>query len=178
MSTVSNMTVTFKLSRRVNLKNLAKKTGANKTKGTGFLSVTYRVYPTNSTALVYGSGKVVLLGSKSAEEALHAANVVCERLRCRKISLNELSIHNIVSVLNLKCNIDLKELFIHLHTKKKLPIFESELFPALNFKTHNGCKAIVFRSGKIIITGCRTLSQNISATKEIESVFLEFFLNC
>lgn len=173
---ICNMTCTVNLGVRLDVETLQKQLGGRFTKG--FSALVYRITPLSTTALIYNSGKVVLLGSKSRRQAHYAATLLCRRIGSGRADKKNIIVHNIVGVIKHK-PIDLLKLqmFIRRDTAKlNNGSLEPELFPNLVWVRNDGSKTMFYRSGKVIITGVRT---NMDlATEAIEvSRLLEAFDN-
>lgn len=119
--------------------------------GGWFLSVTYKIRPTSVTALVYESGSVVFIGAKSNQELYEAIRVLSEEIS-RPLPTS-VRISNYVATLKT-AEISL----VKLHSNLNMALFEPEIFPSL-IAPYKGIKVIFFRSGVIIITGCKSLEE-------------------
>ena len=118
----------------------------------------YRMPNNNSYIAFYRSGKF-LVTAKSFEQLNETVSYVLSKLEEIDISTNDwiLEIHNLVIVdtVNLSCIIE--KLFENMDPKKSS--FEPEQFPALIYKDW-GVNFLLFSTGKIILTGAKSLDQS------------------
>ena len=106
-----------------------------------------------ATILLFNNGKVISVGNKSEHDGLNSLKIISKKLnKCGYITIiNNFKIINIVGVLYLENKLTTENVI------KLLPncIYEPELFPAIIYK--DICKSLIFHSGKIIITGAKSL---------------------
>jgi transcription initiation factor TFIID TATA-box-binding protein len=114
-----------------------------------------------STCLIFKNGKLVLTGCKSVEECNIALFKIAKMIQKLgyKINLTDKNVKNMVGCYNFGFTIDLTSLAKCIGIKAS---FEPGIFPGLIYTTEknqckirDNCKVIVFRSGKINITGAR-----------------------
>lgn len=137
-----------------------------------FKSLTWKLYDgkmipsLKSTALVYNSGKIVLLGCKNNQEISDSLKYIMKYLRNKDgiiadIAIEPISVKigNIVKSGSVSLQkIKLSSLFKYLQEKSsehsyiQHVVFEPELFPSLKCNINN-ITCLVFSSSKIILTG-------------------------
>lgn len=125
--------------------------------------------------LLYRNGKVVILGALTAEETRLASCWISIVLRKRIICPVE--IKNIVFVYtsphfkDQEAKLSLSKLFFRLQEKYPRVQYEPELSPALMFnaKTCSTAKVMIFRTGRVNITGIRDFTQISQLRHEIET---------
>jgi transcription initiation factor TFIID TATA-box-binding protein len=107
-----------------------------------------------STTMIFDSGKIVLLGTRSKVQAyvaakLHLQNL--QRIYKKKIVCNEFKIQNYVASFRFNYRIDLDLIF----TTAKGTCYETQRFPGLSFSPYTGKSlcCLMFWSGKAYITG-------------------------
>lgn len=177
------MTASIKLDKQLNLDEeivkslgLIKRTGREKhgSKNRGFSSVKFSVPVTSLkkiTALVYKSGRCILVGANSFDDIFEACLNVSNWFE--DCNIIEARITNIVATMSANKNLKLPLIHSYLlETNGRLSCEnEPELFPALvtNLKQTNS-KAIIFSTGVIILTGVRNLGQLSELQNEV--VFL------
>lgn len=108
-----------------------------------------------STALIFGSGKVVCTGSGSECAALTAVNVYLAMVQQvhPEARLRSARVENIVATSSLGHPVRLDALARSMMLRSA---FDPELFPGLRLKLrHPRTKALVFCGGKVVIAGCR-----------------------
>jgi transcription initiation factor TFIID TATA-box-binding protein len=107
-----------------------------------------------STCLIFRNGKLVLTGCKSVlqcrDDSRKIARIIQKLGYDVKISNGK--IENMVGSFDCGIKLDLTSLATKTGSKAS---FEPELFPGLIYTLHNKCKATLFRSGKINITGAK-----------------------
>jgi transcription initiation factor TFIID TATA-box-binding protein len=142
----------------------------------------------SSTCLVFDSGKIVCVGSPSIEKSREAAtffirkiyfmllmeslvstrsiSLPLESLEEQKPSMENFQVRNIVVAASLGQKINLIE-FEKSTTNPKEVMFVPELFPGLKWRPYSSKKItiILFESGKMNITGIRSIDQ-IESTYE------------
>lgn len=142
----------------------------------------------SSTCLLFDSGKIVCVGSSSIEKSREAAtffirkiylmllmeslvstrsiSLPLESLEEQKPSMENFQVRNIVVAASLGQKINLIE-FEKSTTSPKEVMFVPELFPGLKWRPYSSKKItiILFESGKMNITGIRSIDQ-IESTYE------------
>jgi transcription initiation factor TFIID TATA-box-binding protein len=142
----------------------------------------------SSTCLLFDSGKIVCVGSSSIEKSREAAtffirkiylmllmeslvstrsiSLPLESLEEQKPSMENFQVRNIVVAASLGQKINLIE-FEKSTTNPKEVMFVPELFPGLKWRPYSSKKItiILFESGKMNITGIRSIDQ-IESTYE------------
>ncbi len=128
-----------------------------------FAAVTLRLVRPNCTILLFTSGKLVITGSKSSSEALLSAYRIRRLLRqtCigQRFSVTGFEIQNVVSHCELSvCDgeiLDIEALYERYHIYST---YQPHIFPGLIFRYPNlKVVALVFFSGKIVLTGAKSL---------------------
>ena len=120
-----------------------------------FPGAVFRLQKPKTATLLFGSGKMVCTGSKSAEMAVKAVNTVVQKLRKGKIKIkNEpiVTVQNIVSSISLGGTVSLEQ------AARTLPrsMYEPEQFPGLIHRMLDPKTVIlIFASGKLVCVGAR-----------------------
>lgn len=116
-----------------------------------------RIPPYNKYTAFYGSGKFLITGAKSEEELNDFASNVVSYINIHGINnkIKNININNRVYIDQLDFEVDLEKLIIELNEYDAY--YEPEQFPGLNFKDHHGLTYLLFGSGKITITGVKSL---------------------
>lgn len=186
---ITNMTASMQLSRQLDLEQeianslgLIKRTNREKhgSKNRGFTSVKFSV-PISSlkkvTALVYKSGKCILVGASSFEDIFEACYNVTTWFGDCEITFARVT--NIAATMTANHKLKLDDLYYQIRQGDKCQLVaenEPELFPALvaNLKDTK-MKAILFSTGKIILTGARNIGQLDQLQNEIINLLPENF---
>ena len=161
-----NSTVTFDTKETIDLEILRKSDFVytkrykrwKRKKYNPFVCVYVKEPNTNHLFSVYATGKGLLLGCKSIDEIANA-------MKWFDKTFNTTSVHeckNLVHSFDTFTNLDLSKLFY----ANKGSFLEPELFPSLTLDVAQG-KALIFRTGKIILTGFRNEQQIKEAELEV-----------
>ena len=129
-----------------------------------FAAVIMRLREPKSTALIFRSGKMVILGTKQENEARIAArkfaaimnkcDVVQAQGAVGKITFRDFKVSNIVAVANCNFPIRLEGLAL---SHMKFSSYEPELFPGLIYRLQNPkLVLLIFVSGKVVLTGAKS----------------------
>ena len=114
----------------------------------------------NSTALVFKSGRIVIIGTTTEHEAYEAALDYHEKLKI-KSKLRDFKVHNFVGSASLGFQLDLNRM-----SETPRTLYTPEIFPGLTWTPsyyNNNATVLLFTTGKIVITGCKTLDDvNVS----------------
>mmetsp|Transcript_36670 Transcript_36670/g.47374 ORF Transcript_36670/g.47374 Transcript_36670/m.47374 type:complete len:238 (+) Transcript_36670:15-728(+) len=124
-----------------------------------FAAVIMRLRDPKSTALIFESGKMVVLGAKEENQGKIAARKfarivkLCDVCKCN-VKVEGWKVSNMVAVANCNFPIRLEGLALaHL----KFVSYEPELFPGLIYRLANPkITLLVFVSGKVVITGAKS----------------------
>ena len=122
---------------------------------------------------LYESGKVLISGVKSDEELNIIANNLVEYLKSYGISnsIRNIKVNNYVLADQIGHNIDLNHLIVELFEYDAS--YEPEQFPALKFKDQYGITYLLFNSGKITITGVKSLENIDTYVNEFKDLIHE-----
>ncbi|MFH0860123.1 MAG: TATA-box-binding protein [Candidatus Altiarchaeota archaeon] len=121
-----------------------------------FPGVIYRVKEPKLAMLIFRTGKVICSGARSKKEIDQAVEKLIKKLREGSIRLKSkpiVEIQNIVASASLGFQVNLDTLAIECMNTE----YEPEQFPGLVFRLDKPKTVmLIFRSGKIIITGAKT----------------------
>jgi transcription initiation factor TFIID TATA-box-binding protein len=177
---ISNITATAKLADRLDLNQLARRLWNSEYNPKKFNALILRTRRPRVTALVFYTGKIVVVGAKSEQESIAGAEKVAKLLQraTRKkkmtIKVNDFRLQNIVASSQLKHRIQIENLHA---AKPGYVYYEPELFsPACKIKWTKGenLVALIFRSGKIIYTGTSDLSKIIDFYSYLRQMLLKY----
>ena len=129
-----------------------------------------KIPPHNKYTAFYGSGKFLITGARSEEEINEIADNVVSYINKYGIDneIKDITINNRVYMDQLSFEVDLEKLIVELGDYDAS--YEPEQFPGLHFKDNNGITYLLFGSGKITITGVKSLEnleQNVGAFKDL-----------
>ena len=116
-----------------------------------------RIPPYNKYTAFYGSDKFLITGTKSEQELNEVANNVISFIQKYGVNndIKNININNRVYIDQLDFEVDLEKLIVELNDYDAS--YEPEQFPGMNFKDSYGLTYLLFGSGKITITGVKSL---------------------
>lgn len=164
---ISNIVATVTLSNPFNLEYLLQKI-ENTQKHPKVHWLKYRIPRNNSYVAFYKSGKF-LITAKSLEQLYENARIILEILENIGISIDGwiLNIHNFVILDMVELITPLENLVSNLDLRKAS--YEPEQFPALIYKDW-GVNFLLFSTGKIIVTGAKTIDQALEAIQSFQNL--------
>ncbi len=126
----------------------------------------------NTYIAFYKSGKF-LITQKNPDKLEKIADVVIRKLKEIGVNaeISKITIHNIVVTDSISLRISLENLIINLDSKKAS--YEPEQFPALIYKDY-GVSILLFSSGKMIVTGSKTVEIASEAIKKFSHLITSF----
>jgi len=133
-----------------------------------------RIREPKTTALVFGSGKMVVTGAKSVELAKLAGRKYARIIQKldNPAKFADFKVQNIVASCDVKFAIRLEGL-AYAHGEHSS--YEPELFPGLIYKMFAPkVVLLIFVSGKIVLTGAKTQDEIYEAFETIYPVLSEF----
>ncbi|MEM2918094.1 MAG: TATA-box-binding protein [Candidatus Altiarchaeota archaeon] len=170
---VENMVSAITLDHRIDLKKLAKKAKGLEYNPKKFPGVVFRVQKPKLAMLIFTSGKVICTGARSRADIDAAKNELIKKLREGGIRIKtkpRVKIQNIVASAKLDLKVNLDMLAMECENTE----YEPEQFPGLVFRLDEPKTVmLVFRSGKIIITGAKTPSDCDIAAERTKKIIKE-----
>ena len=117
-----------------------------------------RLRDPKSTALIFKSGKMVVLGAKEENQSKIAARKYARIIGlcavAEKVTFKDFRISNMVAVANCEFPIRLEGLAL---SHIKFSSYEPELFPGLIYRLENPTLVLlIFVSGKVVLTGAKS----------------------
>ncbi len=138
-----------------------------------FPGLVFKLKAPRTATLLFRTGKMVCTGSKSSDMAKDAVKIVVNNLRKGRIKIKndaKVTIQNIVASVNLLGKTHLEQ------TARVLPhsMYEPEQFPGLIYRMVNPKSVLlVFSSGKLVCTGCKTEKQVYQAVNQLHYILEE-----
>lgn len=156
---IVNVVVSVTLQHKLDLKAIVKTFPFVEYNPERFPGAVFRLKKPKSVTLLFSTGKMVCVGTKSEKQARRAVRTVLNNLKKAGILLTgkpEITIQNIVANANLGGAIDLIALCeLEGRSGGKL-MYEPEQFPAVIYRMNNPRAVIlIFASGKLVCTGIR-----------------------
>ena len=154
---VENVVVFVTLGNKIPLNQLVARVESAEYEPEQFPGLVYRINEPRAAALIFSSGKIVCTGAKSVETARIAVGKVVEKIRSIGIPVPgqyDMQVENIVASTKIDAELNLEEITFSLENAE----YEPEQFPGLVYRIKEPRAAfLLFRTGKIICTGSRTV---------------------
>ncbi|SBS84647.1 TATA-box-binding protein, putative [Plasmodium ovale] len=130
------------------------------------------------TALLFKSGRIMLTGTKTKKDSIYGCRKVGKIVKLitkQCVFFRDFKIENIIASAN--CNMPIRlEMLANDH--KEYCSYEPELFAGLvyRYKPTSNLKSVIliFVSGKIIITGCKSVRNLYAVFQDIHNVLLQY----
>jgi transcription initiation factor TFIID TATA-box-binding protein len=167
---VENVVASSDISQELDLETLSEDLGATDYDPDNFPGLVYRMHDPKAAALIFRSGKVICTGAKSVDDVTTALEYVFDELRELGVDVTsspEIEIQNIVSSGDLDHTLNLNAIAIGLGLKHIE--YEPEQFPGLVYRLDDpDVVALLFGSGKLVITGGKQLDDAEEALMKID----------
>ncbi|MBX0297691.1 TATA-box-binding protein [Haloarcula nitratireducens] len=167
---VENIVASSDIGQELDLDSLAMDLEGSDYDPENFPGLVYRMHDPKAAALIFRSGKVVCTGAKSVDAVETALGQVFDELRSLGVEVDDsptIDIQNVVSSADLKANLNLNAIAIGLGLEHIE--YEPEQFPGLVYRLDEpDVVALLFGSGKLVITGGKQLSDAEDALTVIE----------
>lgn len=188
---ISNIVCTFGTECKINLKDIAQRARnveynpkrfpacvmriRNSPSHSHVITESDRFKTPGSTALIFATGKLVVTGTKS----LYDANIACRKFArvLQKlgygVKISNMKVQNIVATFDYRKPISLEVLQV---AHPKFCTYEPELFPGLTWRIigKSNVVLLMFKSGKVVITGSKTIEETIDAHRNICTILPQF----
>ncbi|KAI4839757.1 TATA-box-binding protein [Plasmodium brasilianum] len=130
------------------------------------------------TALIFKNGRIMLTGTKTKKDSIYGCKKIGKIIKMVTndcVKFKNFKIENIIASAN--CNIPIRlEMLAHDH--KEYCNYEPELFAGLvyRYKPTSKLKSVIliFVSGKIIITGCKSVQKLNIVFQDIYNVLVQY----
>jgi transcription initiation factor TFIID TATA-box-binding protein len=132
------------------------------------------IYRSNNkpTVLITRTGILLFTGGSSPEDIMASYGQISEELSQLGVDsigdVKDIIVKNIVTVFEYPGPLDLSQLSIKLGIENIE--YEPEQFPGMVYRMGNGVVALIFASGKIILTGGNSSSQILSAAGRLYEI--------
>lgn len=169
MLRVTNVVGSGSLGKEIHLKNVAEDLPQVSYDERSEIPPTLHIKINNALVLVYRTGSFVVRGAKSVEEAETAAEKLIGMFIQEGVidsaELVKFGINNVVCLGNLNKQIDLNKLAVKLGMENTE--YEPEQFPGLVYRQPNLPVCTVFSSGKVVISGARSVDDASNALTSV-----------
>lgn len=129
-----------------------------------------RIRDPKATALIFASGKVVVTGTKSEEQARLASRKFARIVQkvnqmYKEVSCRDFKVQNMVAMLDMQFPIRLERLC---DESKQFATYEPDMFPGLIYKLMSPrVSLLIFVSGKVVLSGAKSTEDITKAIKHI-----------
>ncbi|MBN1645653.1 TATA-box-binding protein [Candidatus Woesearchaeota archaeon] len=153
---VVNIVVSTSLEHDIPLEKMAAILSNTEYNPEQFPGLVIRIKDPKTSALIFGSGKVVCTGARSMEKVEESIQKIIETLK--KININitikpKINIQNIVASGSLGMDLNLNSLAMKLENTE----YEPEQFPGLVYKLMEAkATFLLFSNGKVVCTGTKS----------------------
>lgn len=133
-----------------------------------FPALIYRNPEPKATFLVFQTGKLVCIGSKTVKDAKGAIEVLIKKLRKFKVKIKnkyKVEIENVVATDRIAEELDLDAIAFDLEKSE----YEPETFPGIVYRVYNPkASFLLFSSGKIVCAGAKTQAEIKKAIEQLK----------
>lgn len=137
-----------------------------------FPGLVYRIKEPKVAMLIFGSGSVICTGARKEENVYTASEILVKKLNSLGIPLTKkptVLIQNIVASTMFDHNINLDMLAEYPDME-----YEPEQFPGLMYRLSDPKTVmLIFRSGRIVVTGAKSTQAAISAAQKTKDLITE-----
>ena len=138
-----------------------------------FPGLVFRLKKPKTTTLIFSTGKMVCTGAKSEKIAKSAVKKVVRELKKEGFIIRgrpKIEIVNIVGTADIGGGVDIEVMADILDNI----MYEPEQFPGLIYRMYDPRVVIlIFRSGKMVLTGSKSEDQVHEAVEKIRSILIE-----
>ena len=170
---VENMVSAITVNTKIDLKKFVKKVKGMEYNPERFPGVVYRIRDPKLAMLIFSSGKIICTGARSPNDIERAVENLLERFKEGDIVVEgkpKVEVQNIVASAKMNCRVNLDQLAMECENTE----YEPEQFPGLVFRlAEPKTVMLVFRSGKMIITGAKTAKDADKAAEETKNIIKE-----
>ena len=170
---VENMVSAITVNQKIDLKKFVKKVKGLEYNPERFPGVVYRIRDPKLAMLIFSSGKIICTGARSEEDIKKAVASLLKKFAEGGIKISgrpKIEIQNIVASAKMNFKVNLDQLAMESENTE----YEPEQFPGLVFRLDEPKTVmLVFRSGKIIITGAKTPKDADRAAEKTKNIIKE-----
>jgi transcription initiation factor TFIID TATA-box-binding protein len=164
---VQNIVATTSLEKEVSLTKLARTQPNTEYNPDTFPGLVLRIKEPKSAVLVFSSGNLVCIGTKSIAQVKKVVEQVIKQLR--KVGVNvtitpKINVQNIVASGSIDLDLNLNTLSLELENTE----YEPEQFPGLVYKLEDPTATfLLFSNGKLVCTGTKNKAQLDDSMKQL-----------
>ncbi len=167
---IENVVASTGIDQELNLEQVGDDLGEADYNPENFPGLVYRTQDPKAAALIFRSGKIVCTGANSEQAARASLTTVFDVLRDLGIAVPEappIEVQNIVASIDFGHQLNLNAIAIGLGLE--MVEYEPEQFPGLVYRLEEpSAVALLFGSGKAVVTGAKTTNDVTLATNAVE----------
>mmetsp|Transcript_15902 Transcript_15902/g.25218 ORF Transcript_15902/g.25218 Transcript_15902/m.25218 type:complete len:241 (-) Transcript_15902:214-936(-) len=174
MPQTKNVVATMHVKCKLDLKEIMTKSRNSEYNPKRFAAVIMRIRQPKSTALIFSSGKIVITGAKTTDDAFISARKYVRILQKLEFpaKFTDYKVVNIVACCSVRFSIRLESLA---HFKPQNASYEPELFPGLIYRMSQPKVVIlIFVSGKIVLTGAKSKQEIDQSFRRLWPILQKF----
>ena len=173
---LQNIVATCSVGMALNLRDITMQSRNAEYNPKRFAACIMRIRDPKTTALIFGSGKIVVTGAKDEDQSLTAARRYARIIqKCNNmggVTFREFKIQNVVASCDVQFPIRLEGLVA---AHRVLATYEPELFPGLIYKMVSPrLTLLIFVSGKVVFTGAKKKEDIDKAFEQIYPVLKQY----
>lgn len=152
---VVNVVVSTKADRQIDIELLVTKLSHVIYEPESFPGLIYRRRDPKATIIMFSTGKIVSIGSRSEEAARESIiTTISEIASIRKenITVKTMTTENVTAISDIGCQIDIEKA-ANCGIKA---MYKPEQFPGLIYRVRDNIVALIFKSGKILSVGSKS----------------------
>jgi len=170
---IQNVVAVAALGQKIDLLSIRKVFVNVKYRPRNFPGLVFRLKQPKTTTLIFGNGKMVCTGAKSEKMARNAVRKVVRELKKEDFIIRRIpkvEIVNMVGTADVGGEVDLEDASGILDNV----MYEPEQFPGLIYRMGEPKVVIlIFRSGKLVLTGGKSEDQVHEAIEKMVSILIE-----
>jgi len=166
---IVNVVVSTKIDRQVNVELLTEKLPHVVYEPEIFPGVIYRRNDPKATIIMFSTGKIVSVGSKSEDSARKSISTTVSEIaeiEGEKAGFKRITTENIVATSDVGCEVDIEKAANCVFDTT----YEPEQFPGLIYRVKGNGVVTIFKSGKLVSTGSKSESKARSAIQHVYKI--------
>lgn len=171
---IQNIISTFRVGCKLDLKEMSYKARNSEYNPKRFNGLIMRIREPRTTALIFASGKIVCTGAKTEAASKLAARKYARIIQKLgyDVKFLEFKVQNVVGSADIQQTVDLNMLD---NFHKSFCNYEPEIFPNLIYRMMKPeVVLLIYASGKLVLTGAKTIDQVYEAFKNIYPILISF----
>jgi transcription initiation factor TFIID TATA-box-binding protein len=175
---IQNVVITINLGVKLDLVRITQTARNAEYNPTRFQAVIMRIREPKATSLMFGSGKIIVTGTKNEDDCMQAAQKFVKILEkvgypvnATDLSRYQYKIQNMTATCDFGFPIGLEALIL---SHSSFATYEPELFAGLVYRLQvPKVVLLIFVSGKVVLTGAKCQEDLCAAYEAIHPILLE-----